>query len=317
MKKGKVFLFLCILILSCTAQLVWAETEPEFQIFQRLKLFEREPDGSLGPIDLRNEASWSNGARLEPRISLEEIADRVTSAVHFKTHVVQRGETLWGIAQQYGVDVATLAGVNHDLANVHNIKVGDEIRVINIIGTIHVVEEGDTLESIAQEYGVSPDEIQRVNTEDLSTLEEGQEVIVPGARPPDFAQRGGTLDSFVWPVSGGRISSHFGPRWGGFHEGLDIAVPTGTPVRASKEGWVTFSGWNGGYGNVIDIDHGGQVVTRYAHNSRLLVSRGSFVHQGQVIAYSGNTGTSTGPHLHFEIRLDGRPQNPIRYLPSR
>lgn len=306
-----------MIFLVFPAQVSLAEEGPDFRFFQRLSLFQREADGHLGPMDIRGDETWGNGVQLEVQIRIDEIAERVASVARFSTHQVQPGETLWDISRKYGIDVATLAGVNHDIANVHNIRAGDEIRVINIRGTVHKAKQGETVDCIAGEYGVCPEEIRRVNAEDLNSLEIGQEVVVPGAKPADFAERGGTLDSFVWPVTGGRISSHFGPRWGGFHEGLDIAVPTGTPVRAAKEGWVSFSGWNGGYGNTIDIDHGGGVVTRYAHNSRLLVSRGSFVYQGQVIAYSGNTGRSTGPHLHFEIHLNNRPVNPIRYLPPR
>lgn len=317
MKKGKWILIFCFIFLVFLGQVAHAEDNGDFRFFQRLNLFERDSSGHLGPMDLRGDQTWGNGVYLEAQLRVDEIAERITRVARFKTHEVQPGETLWDISRKYGIDVATLAGVNHDIANVHNIRAGDVIRVINIRGTIHQAREGETVDCIADEFGVCPDEIRAVNPEDLAALKPGQEVVVPGAKPPDFAERGGTLDSFIWPVSGGRISSHFGPRWGGFHEGLDIAVPTGTPVRASKEGYVTFSGWNGGYGNAIDIDHGGGVVTRYAHNSRLLVSRGSFVYQGQVIAYSGNTGRSTGPHLHFEIRLNNRPVNPIRYLPPR
>ncbi len=317
MERGKIILVFCFLVLIFFSQVALAEEGPEFRFFQRLSLFEREASGHLGPMDLRGDQTWGNGVQLEAQLRIDEIADKIARVARFKTHEVQPGETLWDISRKYGIDVATLAGVNHDIANVHNIRVGDVIRVINIRGTIHKAKDGETVDCIAKEYGVCPEEIRMVNGDDLSRLNPGQEVVVPGAKPPDFAERGGTLDSFIWPVSGGRISSHFGPRWGGFHEGLDIAVPTGTPVRATKEGYVIFSGWNGGYGNVVDIDHGGGVVTRYAHNSRLLVRRGSFVYQGQVIAYSGNTGRSTGPHVHFEIRHNGRPVNPIRYLPPR
>ena len=98
------------------------------------------------------------------------------------------------------------------------------------------------------------------------------------------------------------------------HYGLDIAVPTGTPIRAAAAGRVTFAGRRGGYGYLVIIDHGKGVETRYAHNSKLLVSAGDRVERGQIIARSGNTGNSTGPHLHFEIRYRAKAVDPYKYL---
>lgn len=126
----------------------------------------------------------------------------------------------------------------------------------------------------------------------------------------------------IWPLAiKGRISSSFGERMHPilkqkrFHAGIDIAVPTGTDVLAADRGRVMMSGWNGGYGYFIAIDHGNGLATAYAHNSRLLVKEGEVVAQGQVIAKSGSTGLSTGPHLHFEVRKDGAPVDPMGYLP--
>jgi murein DD-endopeptidase MepM/ murein hydrolase activator NlpD len=119
---------------------------------------------------------------------------------------------------------------------------------------------------------------------------------------------------FIWPVAG-RLSSPFGPRWGRLHAGIDIAAPTGTPIAASKAGRVVISSWYGGYGNLIVLDHGGGVETWYGHNSVNSVRVGQSVGQGQVIGRVGSTGNSTGPHVHFEIRLSGRPVNPVPYLP--
>jgi murein DD-endopeptidase MepM/ murein hydrolase activator NlpD len=118
---------------------------------------------------------------------------------------------------------------------------------------------------------------------------------------------------FVWPANG-MVSSPFGPRWARMHEGIDIAAPTGRPVRAAKAGVVMTAKGSGAYGNLIVVDHGNGEQTRYAHLSAFAVAEGTPVAIGQVIGRIGNTGRSTGPHLHFEIRLAGIAVDPIPYL---
>ena len=119
---------------------------------------------------------------------------------------------------------------------------------------------------------------------------------------------------FMWPLRG-VITSGFGMRWGRMHQGLDIDGETGDPIRAAKAGTVSMSATLGGYGNAVVIDHGGGVATLYGHASQLLVTQGQTVQQGQVVALVGSTGFSTGSHLHFEIRVNGTPQNPLPFLP--
>ena len=116
----------------------------------------------------------------------------------------------------------------------------------------------------------------------------------------------------VWPVRG-PVTSGFGMRWGRMHQGIDISAGTGTPIRSAKGGTVTFAGTMSGYGNTVIVTHSGGLSTLYAHQSRLAVSGGA-VSQGQVIGYVGSTGQSTGPHMHFETRVGGSAQNPMRYL---
>ncbi|MFN8123824.1 MAG: peptidoglycan DD-metalloendopeptidase family protein [Thermoleophilia bacterium] len=125
---------------------------------------------------------------------------------------------------------------------------------------------------------------------------------------PTISSRGMT-----YPVNG-VLTSGFGPRWGRMHEGLDIAVPTGTPVAAAAPGMVLSAGWGGGYGNLVVVDHGGGVATAYAHNSSLSVTAGQRVDRGTVLALAGSTGRSTGPHVHFEVRVNGAATDPIPYL---
>jgi murein DD-endopeptidase MepM/ murein hydrolase activator NlpD len=117
----------------------------------------------------------------------------------------------------------------------------------------------------------------------------------------------------IWPVSG-PITSPFGYRWGRLHAGIDIGVPYGTPIHAAASGTVVLAGWTGGYGNYTCIDHGGGLATCYGHQSSYAVSSGAQVSQGQVIGYVGNTGHSFGAHLHFEVRINGNPVDPLGYL---
>ena len=133
---------------------------------------------------------------------------------------------------------------------------------------------------------------------------------VPYAEPSDITP---SSAGFTWPTSG-QITSGFGPRWGRMHQGLDVAAPTGRPITAAKSGKVIVAGWSGGYGNLVVIDHGGGLSTAYAHQSRIAVKVGDPVTQGGLIGYIGSTGHSTGPHLHFEVRVNGVARDPLPYL---
>jgi murein DD-endopeptidase MepM/ murein hydrolase activator NlpD len=122
-----------------------------------------------------------------------------------------------------------------------------------------------------------------------------------------------SASGFVRPVHG-VLTSYYGWRWGRMHEGIDLAVSSGTPVVSAAAGTVIFAGWMGGYGNLVVIDHGGGIATAYGHNTSVTVGPGQQVAQGQLIAYSGNTGHSTGPHVHFEVRVNGAAVDPLGYL---
>jgi murein DD-endopeptidase MepM/ murein hydrolase activator NlpD len=123
---------------------------------------------------------------------------------------------------------------------------------------------------------------------------------------------GTSSSGFIWPVNG-VVTSGFGWRWGRMHEGIDIAAPSGTPIRAAAAGTVIYAGWMGGYGTLVIIDHGNGLATAYGHQSAIYVGGGS-VSQGTVIGAVGSTGNSTGPHLHFEVRVNGSPVDPMGYL---
>ena len=130
---------------------------------------------------------------------------------------------------------------------------------------------------------------------------------------PTRTAAGASSSGFMWPVHG-VLTSSFGWRWGRMHEGIDIAVGNGTPVVASASGTVIVAGWMGGYGNLVVVDHGNGIATAYGHNTSIAVGVGQSVAQGQLIAYSGNTGYSTGPHVHFEVRVNGAAVDPLGYL---
>jgi murein DD-endopeptidase MepM/ murein hydrolase activator NlpD len=148
--------------------------------------------------------------------------------------------------------------------------------------------------------------LQQVSGELAAKIQAAQAAAGTGGGSPSAA-------GYVWPVLG-PVTSPFGWRWGRMHEGIDIGAGSGTPIRAAAAGTVIYAGWLGGYGNLTVIDHGGGVATAYGHQSSLAASSGTYVAQGQVIGYVGSTGHSTGPHLHFEVRVNGVPQDPLGYL---
>jgi murein DD-endopeptidase MepM/ murein hydrolase activator NlpD len=221
-------------------------------------------------------------------------------------------------------------------------------------GILHVVKKGETLYHIARTYGVLPSELMQANgISDPRTLEIGQELRIPGARappnseePPQALQalprkpsspdparpseRAGPSEKafdapsptptppprapLVWPLKG-VLYARFGVRGAARHDGIDIAAPEGSVVVAAGDGTAIFVGEQSGYGKVVILRHAEGLVTVYAHNSTVLVKEGERVTSGQPIARVGQTGRTTGPHLHFEVREGTRPRNPLLYLP--
>lgn len=216
-------------------------------------------------------------------------------------------------------------------AEVHDGQ-GGPIEGLNISDVSEALEMLEKRVSIRQE---SLDEFQtalKQRRETLAIAAAGSTTIDPvmaGAITPlpsnsvtlDLSQFGGTPAAnpnmpSIWPTTG-VVSSPYGLRWGGsdFHPGMDIANDMGTPIVATADGVVEYAGWNsGGYGNMVDIDHGNGIMTRYGHASQVVVSTGQSVKRGQVIAYMGSTGFSTGPHVHYEVHVNGQRVNPISYL---
>jgi len=158
----------------------------------------------------------------------------------------------------------------------------------------------------------------RADAEEIDALQAASQALAARIRAAQSPPAPGTDQTpssagLIWPVQG-PVTSPFGWRWGRMHEGIDIGVPYGTPIHAAASGTIIYCGWEEGYGNLTVIDHGNTLATAYGHQSSIAVSCGQQVTQGQVIGYVGSTGHSTGPHLHFEVRVNGAPVDPMGYL---
>jgi LysM repeat protein len=235
--------------------------------------------------------------------------DAAKSGSQISVYIVRKGDTLSSIAQLFEVSVNTVVWANDIKSG--TIKEGQELVILPISGVRHTVKSGDTLKSIATRYKADIDDILIYNdlTAD-SKLATGEIIVVPGGEivsTPRVAPRvNGSLASnatagyFMRPISGGKKSQGIHP-----HNAVDLAAPIGTPIVAAASGNVVVAregGYNGGYGSYVVISHPNGTQTLYAHMSRVSVSVGQQVSQGQNIGAVGNTGRSTGPHVHFEVR---------------
>ncbi len=270
----------------------------------------------------------SNPSKEEPTSSdLTESTEKKENEITIHTYTIKSGDTIESIASTYKVKVATIAESNN-ISMDTELKEGQTIEFPSIDGVLYKIQNGETLWDLALLNKIDFNKIVEVNKlEAPEKLKLGQKIIMPDVEKVKpvaskvvasnkTLSRGGSITASIsasLPVKG-KISSKYGPRWGREHAGIDIAAPTGTNVFASMAGKVSFSGWHGGYGNLIIIDHGNGLQTYYAHNSKLLVRKGQTVDKGTHIAEVGSTGNSTGPHSHFEIRKNGTPVNPYNYL---
>ncbi len=275
----------------------------------------------------------------------DAVADVEGDALVNTTYEVQNGDTLSGIAEKFSISVDDLIAMNTNLESENStILPGDNLVVTVSQPKLSVdcvmaetYEEDYTADTIYKDndswYTTKSKVIQEAVTGRRRVLADvtyqngtrtgstivRQETIKEAV--PEIIERGTqSPPTFIWPVSSGYVSSGFGarsrPKAGAstYHQGVDIAVSIGTTVRASSGGTVITAGWVSGYGNAVYIRHADGVVTRYGHLSKILVSVGETVTQGERIALSGNTGNSTGPHLHFEMRINGTAVNPLNYI---
>jgi murein DD-endopeptidase MepM/ murein hydrolase activator NlpD len=246
-------------------------------------------------------------------------------------YTVKSGDTVLGIAQKFGLQPETLMWSNSSIEqNPDRLSIGDQLRILPVDGVLHVVKRGDTLSSIADKYDADMQAIVAYAANGMSSVNDplpiGKEIVVPGGTKPFVAPVVGASTAyavprpdgalagsgnFSWPTAG-YISQGY---WGG-HPAIDVAGWLGAPVTASDSGYVVLAGggWNSGYGNYVIIDHGNGFTTLYAHLNSVFVKPGETVSRGQQVGTMGNTGNSTGPHLHFEIRYNGVPYNPASYL---
>lgn len=274
--------------------------------------------------------TWTTGAGAAGqdswmwRLEEERLTQEALSAkaqTQGQLYQVKKGDTLWGLARKLGVDMEVLAAMNY-LTPGDVIYAGQHLRLPVEPDKTYQVRPGDTLWQIARQYEVDVKTLMAANRITRpETLQPGRILTIPGS-PWSMAVQGRSVSSasrfqgikLYWPLNG-RITSGFGKRGKEFHHGLDIGAKAGTPIRAALAGTVRFAGYkNRIYGNAVEIVHDNGLVTIYAHNSKNLVKKGQRVTAGQVIGQVGSTGRSTGPHLHFELRIDNQAVDPLPYL---
>lgn len=289
------------------------------------KINTKTPDININsPLALEHRDTLSQSSA-----SIPESDERLDSI----EYTIQNGDTISSIAQDFGLNVNTILWENN-LTSRSLIKPGNKLTIPPSDGVTHTVAKNENINKIASRYGVTVESIVDSNDIDLEeALKVGQKIFIPGGKKivektivttrtytgtnitqnntnnanQKPAYTGGKL---LWPTVGARISQYYS--WS--HKGLDIANKTGTPLYAAEAGTVERSGWNSGYGYNIVINHGGGLKTLYGHASKLHVKAGDKVSRGDIIANMGSTGWSTGPHIHFEVILNGVKQNPLNYI---
>lgn len=241
------------------------------------------------------------------------------SAVTFKDYTVKKGDTVSGIASGAGLrNFGTLLSVNN-IDNARRISVGQVLRIPSADGLLYTVKKGETLAGIAAAHNVSVTALLDANDLTNETLSVGQKLFIPGAALSSFELRKALGELFIYPIHG-RLTSPFGYRSDpftgarSFHSGVDLAAPTGTSVKATLDGRIAETGFNRIYGNYVIITHDRGYQSLYGHLSAIYVKRGQYVTQGAVVGAVGNTGYSTGPHLHLSIYKNGSLINPFSVL---
>jgi murein DD-endopeptidase MepM/ murein hydrolase activator NlpD len=242
----------------------------------------------------------------------------IPKALELSTYKVKPGDSIGGVAKRFGLAVDSLVSLN-GIKNIKGVKAGTELKIPNMDGLLHIVTKGQSLGSIAKAYKIDLTALADANDLGSGSIRPGQTLFIPGARLPQEALRKIYGTSVAWPGRG-PISSWFGYRADPFtgvrryHAGIDIVVNMGTPVKAAMDGVVADSGYNGNYGNYVILNHGDGLQTLYGHLSSSSVRKGQRLSQGSILGLSGNTGYSTGPHLHFGVYRGGVAVDPLKVL---
>lgn len=258
------------------------------------------------------------------RFGLPDDPDHVRSGERGILHTVEKGQTLWRIARTYGVSLQTLAELN-DIQDPALIRVGQALWIPGADRPLPVPATAASGGATSTATGAGA-----VTTRGRDGKQTSARSGAAGRKTPPAAPGKSKSDSrsktdaeetvrtskgrFLWPVKG-VLYSRYGVREGVRHDGIDIAAPEGSPVMAADDGDVIFAGTQRGYGNLVLLQHADGLVTIYAHNQRNLVEAGRRVRRGERIATVGRTGRATGPHVHFEVRENRLPRNPLFFLP--
>jgi len=230
-------------------------------------------------------------------------------------YCIEKGDTLWDISKKLNVDPDSIISCN-SFSNVHSIHEGDRILIPNVKGIFVNVSEGDTIFGFSSKYNLPPDLIMELNDLRSNSLVPGMKIFLPGVRYSNMKRAYALGEAFDKPVRG-RLTSGFGyrrdpfTRRRAFHTGIDIACRIGTRVHAAQGGKVIYAGIKHGYGRTIILEHKFGYKTIYGHLAHINISKGQWIKKGQTIGLTGNSGRSTGPHLHFEISLKNRIINPL------
>ncbi|MDR1307587.1 MAG: M23 family metallopeptidase [Treponema sp.] len=297
---GSLALFLAFLLLAGQGKAGVAEVAPEESIGGR------ESAVTAESVSLETEGLSEPEEFNQPRMLL------------FSSYTFQKGDVAGEVAKQFGLSTSTLISVNN-IKNTRAIPEGKVVRVPNQDGIFYSVKKGDTLELIATRHKAEVSEIKVANELFSDRINPNTSLFIPGATLPWEEEQQINGDLFAWPVRG-RLSSYYGyrrsPFTGGrsFHDGLDIAAPTGTPIKAAMAGRVQSVGYDNVYGNFVIITHTAGYRTLYGHMSTIGTRSGAYVEVGSVIGAVGSTGQSTGPHLHFTVYKNGSSMNPRSVL---
>ncbi|MGI5090647.1 M23 family metallopeptidase [Treponema vincentii] len=247
------------------------------------------------------------------------VAEGYVSTVTFKDYTVRKGDTISGIASRAGLrNFGTLLSVNN-IDNARRISAGQVLRIPSTDGLLYTVKKNETLAGIAAAHKVSVTALLDANDLTQETLAVGQKLFIPGASLSSFELRKALGELFIYPIRG-RLTSPFGYRSDpftgvrSFHSGIDLAAPTGTAVKATLDGKIAETGFNRIFGNYVIITHDRGYQSLYGHLSAIYVKRGQYVTQGAAVGAVGNTGYSTGPHLHLSIYKNGSLINPFSVL---